>query len=152
MPGAIAYHLHSFSAATIRSRTAHWVGPLLDKGATATVGSVEEPYLGGTLDVPAFFGRLIALGFSFGEAAYGAMNVLSWQTTVVGDPLYRPFGKDAAELHKELLNRKNPLVEWSVLRAINQNILAGDPKEKFIIMLERDPVTRSSAVLQEKLA
>src|SRR5262249_16860251 len=66
LPGAIAYHLHSFSATTVRSKTSHWVGPLLEKGATATIGYVEEPYLGGTLDVPVFFSRLIGLGFSFG--------------------------------------------------------------------------------------
>src|ERR1051325_2481334 len=147
MPGAFAYHLYSYSAPTLRG-TQHWVTTLLDKGATCTFGYVDEPYLQGTVNLAAFLGLWIR-GLTFGEAAYGAMSVLSWQTTVIGDPLYRPFGKDAAELHKELLSHKSPLVEWSVLRAINQNILAGDPKAKFIIMLERDPVTRSSAVLQE---
>ena len=29
VPGAFAYHLHSFSAATIRTADQHWVGPLL---------------------------------------------------------------------------------------------------------------------------
>ena len=38
MPGAFAYHLHSFSARTLRSATQGWVGPLLAKGATATLG------------------------------------------------------------------------------------------------------------------
>ena len=28
---------------------------------------------------------------TFGDAAYYAEPVLSWQTTFVGDPLYRPF-------------------------------------------------------------
>ncbi len=32
MPGAFAYHLHSFSAFTIRSTTRNWCGPLLAKG------------------------------------------------------------------------------------------------------------------------
>jgi hypothetical protein len=31
-------------------------------------------------------------GYTFGEAAWAAQPVLSWQTTVIGDPLYRPFG------------------------------------------------------------
>ncbi len=37
--GAIAYHLHSFSANTIRSDTANWVGPLIAHGADATMGN-----------------------------------------------------------------------------------------------------------------
>ena len=40
-----------------------------------------------------FFTRWLK-GFSFGEAAYASQPVLSWQTTVIGDPLYRPFGQD----------------------------------------------------------
>ena len=47
MPGAFAYHLHSFSAATLRSASQNWVGPLLAKGATITMGCVAEPYLSG---------------------------------------------------------------------------------------------------------
>ena len=31
MPGAFAYHLQSFSAATVRTTTENWVGPLLAK-------------------------------------------------------------------------------------------------------------------------
>jgi uncharacterized protein (TIGR03790 family) len=87
MPGAFAYHLHSFSAATLRSTTAHWAGPLLAKGATITLGSVYEPYLSGTSDVSTLLRNLLLLGFSFGEAAWSAEFGFSWQTTVVGDPL-----------------------------------------------------------------
>jgi len=29
LPGAFAYHLHSFSAANLRSASENWVGPLL---------------------------------------------------------------------------------------------------------------------------
>src|ERR1041385_911103 len=69
MPGAFAYHLHSYSALTIRSATQRWVGPFLAKGATITMGSVDEPYLAGTPDVSIFLPRLIFQGFTFGEAA-----------------------------------------------------------------------------------
>src|SRR5665213_376333 len=54
MPGAFAYHLHSFSAATLRSATNNWCGPLLATGATCTMGCVYEPYLQFTPNV-AFF-------------------------------------------------------------------------------------------------
>lgn len=89
-PGAIAYHLHSASGASVRTRAAYWVGPLLDKGAAATMGCVYEPYLTMTPHLDRFFQALLG-GATFGEAAYWSQPVLSWQITVVGDPLYRPF-------------------------------------------------------------
>jgi uncharacterized protein (TIGR03790 family) len=154
MPGAIAYHLHSFSAAILRTPNRHWAGPLLAKGATATMGCVDEPYLEATPDLHAFFGRLLA-GFSFGEAAYASQAALSWQITVVGDPLYRPFGKPPPVLHAELLERKSRLLEWSYLRIVNLNLATDLPATELIDYLERDPsvqaVAKESAVLQEKL-
>jgi uncharacterized protein (TIGR03790 family) len=152
MPGAIAYHLHSFSAATIRSTNTHWVGPLLSKGATATMGCVEEPYLIGTPDLAVFFGHLLFREASFGEAAYASSPVLSWQTTVVGDPLYRPFARRPEELHGDLEQRKNKLAEWSHLRVVNLNLLAGDPPDKMLLYLDQIPLTGQSAVLTEKQA
>jgi uncharacterized protein (TIGR03790 family) len=151
MPGAFAYHLHSYNAPTLRTTDKHWVGPLLAKGATATIGYVEEPYLQGTVNLPHFLSAWTR-GFTFGEAAYAAQNVLSWQTTVVGDPLYRPFLRPADQLHSDLLRAKSPLFIWSILRAMNQNMAMGDSPAKFMPLLERDPLARSSAVLQEKLA
>ena len=95
--GAIAYHLHSFSGWTVRSKTQNWVGPLIDHGADATMGEVYEPYLALTPHLDIFTRRLLD-GDSFAEAAYASQLGLSWMTTVVGDPLYHPFQKslDAA--------------------------------------------------------
>jgi uncharacterized protein (TIGR03790 family) len=76
MPGAFAYHLYSFSAQTIRSTENSWVGTLLAKGATCTMGAVDEPYLSGTPDLATFVGRLTFGGFTFGEAAYTAQGAL----------------------------------------------------------------------------
>ncbi len=45
LPGAVAVHLHSFSASTLRNVAAGWCGPILEHGAAATVGNVYEPYL-----------------------------------------------------------------------------------------------------------
>jgi tetratricopeptide (TPR) repeat protein len=100
----------------------------------------------------AFLVRLIFFGFSFGEAAYSCQNSLSWQTTVVGDPLYRPFGRTPVERHEDLLRRKSKLVEWSHLRLVNINLANGLPPEKLIEYLEATPNTSTSAVLLEKLA
>lgn len=152
MPGAFAYHLHSTSAATLRSTNQHWAGPLLAKGATITMGSVCEPYLSGTPDVAVFTARLIFHGLTFGEAAYAGQPVLSWQTTVVGDPLYRPFGKDADRLHRELQSRGSKLIAWSWLRLANANLAVGKPVNDVVALLEQVESTRQSAVLTEKLA
>ena len=161
MPGAFAYHLHSFSAQVLRSADQYWVGPLLARGATATMGCVDEPYLEGTPDLAVFFSRFILLGFNFGEAALASQQSLSWQTTVVGDPLYRPFRKKQPgdsigtrfqELHARLLATGNPQIEWSHLQVVNLNLAQGYPASDVIRYLEQEPATRQSAVLQEKLA
>jgi len=150
MPGAIAYHLHSFAGAAIRSTNLNWVGPLLAKGATATMGSVDEPYLLGTPDLSVFFSRVLS-GYSFGEAAYASQAVLSWQTTVVGDPLYRPFGIAPGKLHESLKHRNSPLIEWSHLRAVNLNQATGTAAPELIEYLQELPETPHSAILLEKL-
>ena len=152
MPGAFAYHLHSFSAATLRSETQHWCGPLLARGATCTMGCVYEPYLTGTPKVAAFLARWLADGFTFGEAAWDAQPVLSWQTTVIGDPLYRPFGKPLQLIHMELVGRHSPLVEWSQLRVVNLALVHGAPVTAAANYLENITTTTNSAVLTEKLA
>lgn len=88
--GAVAVHLHSFSASKLRNPKAHWVGPLIEKGAAATVGNVYEPYLQGSHHFDILHERLIQ-GYTFVEAAYMAIPWLSWQNVVIGDPLYQPY-------------------------------------------------------------
>lgn len=90
--GAIACHLHSFSAETLRDPTARWCAPLLDHGAAATLGNVWEPYLTLTVHFDLLNARLLD-GFTLGEAAWAATPGLSWMNVVIGDPLYRPFAK-----------------------------------------------------------
>jgi len=150
MPGAFAYHLHSYSAQTLRSTTEHWCGPLLAKGATATMGCVDEPFLDGTPNLAFFFTRWLA-GFTFGEAAYASQGPLSWQTTVVGDPLYRPFAQDARLLHESLIVRHSPMVDWSNLRVVNLSLVHGVAPAKMVQYIhEVDPMEQST-VLTEKL-
>ncbi len=151
VPGAFAYHLHSFSAASLRETNHNWVGPLLAKGATITMGCVYEPYLGATPDVATFTTRLIFQRFTFGEAAYAGQLMLSWQTTVVGDPLYRPFGRAPQQLLQDLEHRHSPLLGWSYLQAVNFNLARGVPVGQMVNLLEQIPTTKQSAVLSEKL-
>ena len=89
-PGAVAVHLHSFSASTLRSTTQNWCGPLLSLGAAATLGNVYEPYLSLTANLGVFQDRLMT-GFTLAESGYMSQRVLSWMGVVVGDPLYRPY-------------------------------------------------------------
>jgi len=151
LPGAFAYHLHSYAAADLRSTDRYWVGPLLHRGATITMGPVYEPYLGGTPDMTIFISRFVLQGFSFGEAAWASQPALSWQITVVGDPLYRPYGRSPSALHAELESRGSPLVAWSHLRLVNLNLARGTPVAEMVHYLEQCPVTRQSAILTEKL-
>jgi Tetratricopeptide repeat len=152
MPGAFAYHLHSISAASLRTTTRQWVGPFLAKGVTATMGCVDEPYLAGTPNMAIFYARFVYSGFTFGEAAYASQAFLSWQATVVGDPLYRPFAKGPHEQKEELEQTHNKLVEWYYLRAGNFKMVNGTPTNEIISGLEKLELTKTSAVLSEKLA
>jgi len=88
--GAVACHLHSFSASIIRTSTQAWVGPLLDHGAAVTMGNVWEPYLSMTIHFDILNDRLLK-GWTVAEAAWCATPFLSWMNVVIGDPLYRPF-------------------------------------------------------------
>ena len=146
VPGAIAYHLHSYSASVLRTTDKHWVGPLLQKGVTATMGCVYEPYLGATPDIGVFVVRLL-MGFSFGEAAYACQRVLSWQTTVVGDPLYHPLSKPIELLQMELTEAKSPLMAWVRLIAANQALQNGTEKTAIVQALENDTLSHTHPVL-----
>jgi hypothetical protein len=90
LPGAIACHLHSFSASTLRDPVQGWTGPLVRHGAAASIGNVYEPYIGFTTNFGIFAWSLLA-GHNLAESYYAAQPVLSWMTILVGDPLYRPY-------------------------------------------------------------
>jgi uncharacterized protein (TIGR03790 family) len=152
MPGAFAYHLHSYSANTLRSTTLNWCGPLLAKGATCTMGCVDEPSIQFTPNIAVFLGRWTIEHFTFAEAAWASESALSWQTTVIGDPLYCPFAKEPKELNAELAQTHNPLIEWSYLRLVNAAQARGASLAQLEDYLENLPVTDTSAVLTEKLA
>lgn len=89
--GAVAAHIHSFSARSLRDAEAGWAAPFVRRGAAATVGNVYEPYLMFSHHLDALTGALLD-GWTWGDAAYFALPVLSWQNVTLGDPLYRPFG------------------------------------------------------------
>ncbi len=152
VPGAIAYHLHSFSAATLKSTNSGWVGPFIARGVTATMGTVSEPYLDGTPDIGAAFVRLMYFGFTWGEAAIASQRLLSWQLTVVGDPLYRPFSRNALDRMKDLAQRRDGRVDWAMVMLYNRRHEIGGKLDAIIADLESETRLKFSPILQEKLA
>lgn len=94
--GAVAMHLHSFSAVQMRDPGKNWSAALLARGAVATVGNVYEPYLGLTHHFDVLQNRLLR-GWTYGEACLASLPGLSWQAIALGDPLYRPFRGVAPE-------------------------------------------------------
>lgn len=88
--GAVACHIHSFSASTLSNPVGYWTAPLLARGAAFAPGNVWEPYLSMCPWLDIMMERMLA-GWTVAEAAWNATPVLSWMTTMVGDPLYRPF-------------------------------------------------------------
>ena len=88
--GAVAAHIHSYSASTLRTTLKHWSGPLLSRGACAVLGNVYEPFLQMSTHLDLFNARFLA-GFTFAEAGWIATPVFSWMQVMIGDPLYQPF-------------------------------------------------------------
>lgn len=114
-PGAVALHIHSYSAQTLRSDKKAWCGPFLARGVAATVGNVFEPYLQLT-HRPDLLLRALARGDTWGDAVYYALPALSWEGVAVGDPLYRPFKVSMDMQRKQLARLPLALAPYAVLR------------------------------------
>lgn len=147
-PGAIALHIHSYSAATLRSTTSGWTGPLVARGVTATVGNVFEPYLELTHRPPVFL-RGLMRGMTLVEAAYYALPALSWQTVLIGDPLYRPFAVPLAEQLKNPAALPPRLRGYAVLRRFNE-LVANDRRDEALALAR--PAQREAPCLALALA
>ena len=126
-PGAVAVHIHSFSASTLRRAEANWTGPLLSKGAAASLGNVYEPYLQMTAHLDILNDRLLH-GFTLAESAYMATRALSWMTVVVGDPLYRPYAAWQDMDEKRTAHTRNP---WETYHDFAAQNSGKDPADYF---------------------
>jgi uncharacterized protein (TIGR03790 family) len=139
-PGAIAVHVHSFSAHTLRSPTEGWCGPLLARGAAATVGNVFEPYLE-YLHRPDLLMEALARGDNLVDAAYYALPVLSWQSIVIGDPLYRPFKLPLAAQTRDFSALPAQLAGYAAIRQMN--LLDADGRQAEAIALGRSAMKQA---------
>jgi hypothetical protein len=144
VPGAIAVHIHSFSANTLRSPGANWVAPLVSKGAAASLGNVYEPYLQLTAHLDIFNDRLLH-GFTFAESAYMSQRVVSWMNVAVGDPLYRPFG---SWLQLDVNREKTPKSDW---RMAHEFALKNAGRDDYLAVARKAAARASNGAMMEDL-
>jgi hypothetical protein len=129
-PGAIAAHLHSYSAHRLRTAKEFWAGPLVARGVAATLVNAYEPYL--TLNHRYdLFMEALARGRSVGQAAYFALPALSWRGFLIGDPLYQPF---AVSLEEQLAASLDPderdaWEPYAIIRQMNRLRIGEKPEE-----------------------
>ncbi|MBW8781144.1 MAG: TIGR03790 family protein [Verrucomicrobia bacterium] len=144
-PGAIALHIHSYSADTVQSPLRNWVGPLVARGVTATFGNVTEPYLEFTHE-PQLILQALARGDTLGDAAAYAVPVYSWQGLVIGDPLYRPFKVSFEQQWRERDRLSPALRPYVVLRRMRQQERAGQINQAIWTGLEAQKTGSTLAV------
>jgi uncharacterized protein (TIGR03790 family) len=96
-PGAIGYHMASAEAVSLhRSGEAGWCKNALERGITATLGSVGEPYLDAFPEPLEFTALLMTGQYSLVETYYLTTRWVSWRMVLVGDPLYNPWKQKPA--------------------------------------------------------
>lgn len=142
-PGAIALHLHSYSARSLNTTYQGWTAPLVARGVTATVGNVYEPYLEFTHQPHLLLAALLR-GETWGDAVYYSLRGLSWQAVAIGDPLYRPFARRFSAQWEHRAELPDTLFPYVVLRELHRLEREGDPGQA--LQLARDVMaTRPSA-------
>ena len=92
--GAVGYHIASSECSTLRSKNSQvWCKRMLEEGVAATIGPTSEPYVQAFPIPEIFFGLLADGRLSLAECYALAKPFWSWQMVLIGDPLYRPFGR-----------------------------------------------------------
>ena len=93
VPGAVAYHVASMEAVSLKAGK-YWCPNLLSHGACATFGATFEPYLSAFPEPDEFYSLLLTGRYTLIECYYYTKPFNSWAMTFVGDPLYNPFQKN----------------------------------------------------------
>ena len=90
-PGSIGYHVASSECTTLKKQNSRvWCKMMLEKGITATMGPVDEPYVQ-AFPHPDIFFECLLKGMCLAESYLKSIPFLSWKMVLVGDPLYTPF-------------------------------------------------------------
>jgi len=90
--GAVGYHTASFEAADLRNaKSLQWCPQMIVNGVAATLGPVDEPFLTAFPAPEQFFPLLLTGKYTIAECYWRTTPKVSWQMTLIADPLYNPF-------------------------------------------------------------
>ena len=90
--GAVGWHVASFEAKDLRNpKSNDWCVKMIQNGVAATIGAVDEPYLGAFPSPQEFFGLLLTGKATVAECHWRTNPTASWRMTLIADPLYNPF-------------------------------------------------------------
>jgi len=90
--GAVGWHIASLEAMHLRiPKSDEWCVKMIQNGVTATLGAVNEPYLGAFPLPQDFFALLLTGRFTVAECYWRTVPTVSWRLTLIADPLYNPF-------------------------------------------------------------
>jgi uncharacterized protein (TIGR03790 family) len=110
VPGAVGFHLASFTMLTLRREDPRcWVRNLLDDGITATLGAVEEPYVQAFPAADDFFPLLLTGKLTLAEVYWKSVPWTSWRISMIGDPLYTPYKVNPVLAVEDLPARLQPI-------------------------------------------
>lgn len=92
--GAVGYHIASAECRTLKKPgSTVWCKAMIADGIAATLGPVGEPYVQ-AFPIPEVFFTLLTEGrLTLAECYAASKPFWSWKMVLLGDPLYRPFGK-----------------------------------------------------------
>jgi uncharacterized protein (TIGR03790 family) len=90
--GAVGFHIASFELSSLRDpKNNGWCRGMLNDGAVATLGPVNEPFLHSFPLPNEFFPLLMTGKLTLAEAYWKTTTLTSWMQGLIGDPLYNPY-------------------------------------------------------------
>jgi len=90
--GAVGWHTASFEAADLRNpKSSQWCPQMLINGVSGTAGAVDEPLLAAFPAPEEFYPLLLTGKYTIAECYWRTTPKVSWQLTLIADPLYNPF-------------------------------------------------------------
>jgi uncharacterized protein (TIGR03790 family) len=101
--GAVGWHTASFEAADLRNpKSQQWCPQMLINGVAATIGAVDEPLLAAFPAPEEFYPLLLTGKYTIAECYWRTIPNVSWQMTLIADPLYNPFKTNPKVAYKLL--------------------------------------------------
>jgi uncharacterized protein (TIGR03790 family) len=131
-PGAVGFHVASLEMISLKAAGERgWVAGLLNDGISATLGAVAEPYLHSFPKADEFFPLLLTGKLTLAEVYWRTNPLVSWQISMIGDPLYTPFKVRPAikeeDLPEDLQTALRPTV--AIPQASHPTTIPGRPVE-----------------------